>query len=661
MRRLPRPRTAARAASGALLAIGLFSTESRAQSSSASDVVVTGTRSPESSQRSIVPTRSVTREEAERRGASTVADALSQELGVQVNPSAYDYLGNPSGIQIQGIDGERVLILVDGERLIGDTGGVIDLESLPLTDVERIEFVSGPTSSLYGTGAIGGVVNIITGPPRFEGLSSRLKLEGRSFGGHTEQGSLALRDADRWLMFDGSYAFSPLLAHANGSSALPESKRALVGIRLGAEPVRDWVTRLKARVIRDELTGLSLIDRPGLGVFSVDTPELTYRYLLSTEQRLRVTRDSELRLSLSSQWFDHESKKLYRDSPVEEVRQRAHRLQSFEAISTTRESKRSWTFGFRGETEGFDQQLDKTGVAGNGDLTHESSSEVPKQTFGSLALYSQLDWRLGSGFALLPGVRGEWHSRYGFVAAPRLAASYKASSQWIFRAALGRGFRVPSAKEYGFAFDHSSLGYVVKGNPGLQPESSWGASGEAQYRAKSVVKFRLGAYANWVEDLIDTDFVGRDAVARVDTYSYINVGRARTWGYEAEVEMRVSSRLMSRVGYGYLDTYDVERQRPLVGRPPHTLKSSLDYRLTQDLELNLHHRLVSESYIDDGLTSPAFVSVGVRCAYQATPELKLHLGVENALNVQRQSARVGDQRPQRGATAYVGVVWATPE
>lgn len=661
MRLLPPPRIAARVASSTLVALVLFSTESRAQSSSASDVVVTGTRSPESSQRSIVPTRSVTREEAERRGANTVADALSQELGVQVNPSAYDYLGNPSGIQIQGFDGERVLILIDGERLIGDTGGVIDLESLPLTDIERIEFVSGPTSSLYGTGAIGGVVNIITGPPRFEGLSSRLKLEARSFGGHTEQGSLAFRDANRWVMFDGSYAFSPLLARDDGASALPESKRALVGIRLGAEPVRGWATRLKARVIRDELTGLSLIDRPGLGVFSVDTPELTYRYLLSSEQRLRVTRASELRLSLSSQWFDNESKKLYRGSPVEEVRERAHRLQSFEAISTTRESKRSWTFGFRGETEGFDQQLDKTSVAGNGDLTHESSSEVPKQTFGSLALYSQLDWRVGDGFALLPGVRGEWHSRYGFVAAPRLAGSYKPSSKWIFRGAFGRGFRVPSAKEYGFAFDHSSLGYVVEGNPDLLPEKSWGVSSEAQYRPTTDVKLRVGGYANWVEELIDTVFIGRDATAQVDTYSYVNVGRARTWGYEADAEFRVSSRLTSRVGYAYLDTYDVERQRPLIGRPPHTIKSSLDYQVTQRLDLHLHHRLVSESYIDDGLTSPAFVSVGVRCAYQATRQLKLHLGVENALNVQRQSARVGDQRPQRGAAAYVGVVWATPE
>ena len=191
--------------------------------------------------------------------------------------------------------------------------------------------------------------------------------------------------------------------------------------------------------------------------------------------------------------------------------------------------------------------------------------------FGSLALYSQLDWRIGR-FALLPGVRGEWHSRYGFVAAPRLAASLKAHADVIFRAAFGRGFRVPSAKEYGFAFDHSSLGYVVQGNPELAPESSWGVTAETAWRATPVLRLRLGGFANWVRDLIDTGFTGRDPASQVDTYSYANVGRARTWGIEGDAQFRVSSRLRSSLGYAYLDTYNVARARPLIGRPPHTLR-----------------------------------------------------------------------------------------
>lgn len=112
-------------------------------------VVVTGTRTPALSQRAAVKTDVVTREEAERRGATNVADALSSQPGLVVNPGSYGFLGGVSAVQIQGFDRDRVLILEDGERVIGDVGGAIDLSSIPTGDIERLEIVAGPTSALY--------------------------------------------------------------------------------------------------------------------------------------------------------------------------------------------------------------------------------------------------------------------------------------------------------------------------------------------------------------------------------------------------------------------------------------------------------------------------------------------------------------------------------
>src|SRR5687767_2888332 len=88
-------------------------------------VVVTGTRTPERSQRATVKTDVVTRDEADRRGATNVAEALASQPGVQVNAGAYGHLGNVGAIQIQGFDRDRVLILEDGERVVGDVGGAI--------------------------------------------------------------------------------------------------------------------------------------------------------------------------------------------------------------------------------------------------------------------------------------------------------------------------------------------------------------------------------------------------------------------------------------------------------------------------------------------------------------------------------------------------------
>src|SRR3954468_8804091 len=125
-------------------------------------VVVTGTRTPERAQRATVKTDVITREEADRRGAATVADALASQPGLVVNPGSYGFLGGVSALQIQGFDRDRVLILEDGERVVGDVGGAIDLSAIPTADLDRIEIVQGPTSSLYGSAALGGVVNIIT-------------------------------------------------------------------------------------------------------------------------------------------------------------------------------------------------------------------------------------------------------------------------------------------------------------------------------------------------------------------------------------------------------------------------------------------------------------------------------------------------------------------
>lgn len=155
------------------------------------EVVVTGTRTPEQSQRATVRVDVVTRQEAERRGATNVAEALSGQLGVQVNPAAYGDIGNPSAIQIQGLDRQRVLVLEDGERVIGDVGGAIDLSRMPLSDVARVEVVAGPMSSLYGTSAIGGVVNVVTGQPLYPGVSGRVRIEGRNRRGFITQGNAA--------------------------------------------------------------------------------------------------------------------------------------------------------------------------------------------------------------------------------------------------------------------------------------------------------------------------------------------------------------------------------------------------------------------------------------------------------------------------------------
>ena len=138
--------------------------------------LITATGRPKSAAALTVPVAIVPREAIELSNAENVAGLLEDVAGLNVHSSLYGYLGSPSGVMIQGIDPKRILILVDGERVIGGPGGVIDLDKLPISNVERIEVVKGPHSALYGSEAMGGVVHILTRSPQERSGDVRFSL-----------------------------------------------------------------------------------------------------------------------------------------------------------------------------------------------------------------------------------------------------------------------------------------------------------------------------------------------------------------------------------------------------------------------------------------------------------------------------------------------------
>lgn len=619
-------------------------------------VVVTGTRTPESGARAAVRTDVVTRSEAERRGATNVGEALRGQLGVQVNPSAYGHLGGASAIQIQGFDRNRVLVLEDGERTIGDVGGAIDLASIPLGDVARIEIVTGPVSSLYGASAIGGVINVLTAPPEVEGPSGRAGVEGRSRRGVILRGSGAYRSEETWGAIDASFQRSDGIALLADQPdlALPDASRSLLALRAGTRLGGRVDLSVRVRWIHDEIRGLESQRVPGLGTYLVDLPETTDRIALHLVETLDLGGGGSIRLSGSRQWSLATSTKDRRDSSNDEARDRDHGMHAFEALATVPHGA-ALTFlaGARVEVERFEQHLTRTQPERGGLVTTEAV-EVPSTTLGSGALFGQLRWALGHGVTILPGLRGEAHTRYGGVVAPRVSVAWAPSPEWQIRVAGGRGFRAPSAKELGYVFDHSFYGYRVQGSPDLAAETSWGVNGDVTVTPARQLTVRAGAFVNWVQDLIDIDANPTPGSGGVDEYTYRNVGRARTFGAEIDAAWRVTSRLRVEAGYAYLWTRDDTHERPLEGRPPHTVTSSIQARLPLDFELTLRYRVVTDAFLDDALRAPGFQAVDARIARELWPRSQIYAGVLNALGAQKDPARLGDQRPIDGRTIYLG-------
>jgi outer membrane receptor for ferrienterochelin and colicins len=627
------------------------------------DVVVTGTRTRENARRSPVRVDVVTRAEAERRGATNVGEALL------VNPSAYGAIGRPSAVQIGGLDGARVLVLEDGERVVGDTGGAIDLAQIPLADVARIETVTGPASALYGSSALGGVVNVITAPPEIEGPSGNARAEWRSPAGALLFGSAAYRTGQHWAQADGSFtrgegvALDPALPDL----AAPGFIRGFAGLRAGTQIAPGSQIAARIRFSRDREDGLETQLVPGLGRYVIDLPETSDRFSVRVRETLAIPGGHELTVSLAKQWFWNTSGRDRRDSPIDELRTRSHTMHSAEATASLF-TDRSWSVlaGARFEAESFVQKLRRTEVIGGG-LQMSELQEVPDTSLASGALYGQLKAKLSDAWTALAGARLEGSSRYGVAVAPSTGVAFSPSDRFTLRLHGGRGYRAPSAKELGFVFDHSVYGYRVVGNPDLAPETSWGIGADADVTPARGVRLRASVFANWVQDLIDFQLApSGGGPAGVDTYTYTNVGSARTMGVSLDASIRATAWLRTQVGWDYVFTRDETLQRPLPGRPPHTVHASAYANLPFGIDAVVRASFVTEAFVEDiepelgsdtidsSLRAPGFGIVDARLSKAIYGHIAVYCGVLNLLDARKDPHRHGDARPVEGRTFYAG-------
>lgn len=618
-------------------------------------VVVTGTRTPERAQRATVKTDVITREEADRRGAATVADALASQPGLVVNPGSYGFLGGVSALQIQGFDRDRVLILEDGERVVGDVGGAIDLSTIPTGDIDRIEIVSGPTSALYGSAALGGVVNIITAPPREEGPTGRMRMEGRSLNGIVLQGNAAYRRRAPWAALDFNLSRMDGIEKPVGPDLqVPEMSHRMIGIRAGTSITPEMDVRVRARQFRDRTDGLESQISPGLGKFLIDTPSQTDRYTFHVIHVTRIgSKGSNLRLTLGRQQFDNFTIRDRRNSPIDERHDRTQRLQSFEATGTIADGPRTYVAGARAEAEHFEQTFTRTESTSTGPMTSTAPEVVPL-SFGIGALYGQVQWKFGD-VTVMPGVRFESHTRYGSSVAPRLAAAWHISDQVTLRASGGRGFRAPSAKELGFAFDHSAFGYKIFGNQDLHPEKSWGVNADLTVSPAKTMTFRGSAYANWVDDLIDLDLGHGMNDSGIVSYTYTNFGRARTAGGQVDVAFKPAPFLRAESSYAYTWTRDDVNDQPLPGRPPHSVTLSLRIEPGWKMELYARARIVTNAFLDENTRTPGYENFDVRAGRELWPKSQLYVGALNLTDVKQDPGRIGDTRSPLGRILYVGL------
>lgn len=488
----------------------------------AADVVVSAEAAPEPSVSLGAAATVIDAAEIARSKSATVLDLLRTVPGLDVVQSGG--VGGVTSLFLRGTSSTQTLVLLDGVTLNSPYFGGTDLSAISTANVERVEVVRGPFSALYGSEAIGGVVQIFTRKSAEAGLSGRGSLALGNAGGKEgflegefSEGALAATFGFRRTLSSGDQ-FNEFFSGTSLSGAL--TARLGEGATLGVVARRD--------------TGRTGIPTDG----AVPTPQR------STSGET-TTVEIPLSLSLSENLSLSASVRYVRDMPGY-----ADPADPFFTWSTT-DARRvggrvaaSGTWGAHRLAVGADYERTE--------VTSESNFGVALDgaTSRTFALFAEDRVALaGEKLVATVGVRWDDHSAFGGAVSPRVTVAWRALPSLKLRAAAGSAFRAPSLGE---------LYYPYSGNPNLQPERStgWEVGGELTV-APGVVAEATGFW-NDIRDLIQYD---------AQTFANENIGHARTRGVEVAVRTAVGGRAFLRASYTYLDAQDLDAGAPLIRRP----------------------------------------------------------------------------------------------
>ncbi|UCG62516.1 MAG: TonB-dependent receptor [Candidatus Zixiibacteriota bacterium] len=537
------------------------------------DVVITGTRTPHLLKDVPVQTEVVSQRDFERTGATTVDEALNSSIGITINE---DLSGQ--GATLRGIEGDRVLVLVDGERAVGRVRGSIDLSQYSLNNVEKIEVVKGTGSTLYGSDAMGGVINIITKRPSNNISRGHVYFD---YGSHTSFNPAADFEYgnDRTGVILGAKLFSTngfdldeSTPHTNGQEQIDRlnfSSKArhafspgwdLVGSGRFMYEKRNW--------IESEIVEKNAFEDT---TYTYDDEEVNKRYEASATLGHLAGDKYSAKLRLFGTYYDHSWDKFADSywidtSNTEDIFLEA----SFDANYVIGQNHVT-TYGLN-----YNRQ----------DLKSSEVIDVAKAD-DSYAGYLQYEYSPHRAWNFVSGIRYENHSSFGGHINPSINVMFKPTEQMRFRGFVGRGFRAPSIKQQYFIFDHTAAGYIVYGGSAiesadldlsgltfedLRQETSINSSISAEFSYGTIGLHRITYFYNHLEDLIDFTLIGFPDPYWRGVYVYQNIATAVTQGVEWESRIRLSPSFDLSFSYNYLYTRNLETQEKLINRPDHTFK-----------------------------------------------------------------------------------------
>lgn len=570
----------------------------------------------------------IPREKLEQGNYRDLNDALRDVPGVIITSN-----GDNNGrgdISLRGMGSAYTLILVDGKRTNtretqnnGSTG-TDQSWAPPLSAIDRIEVVRGPMSSLYGSDAMGGVINIITRKVAKEwmgALRGETTLQQHSRSGDENQGNFYLsgpiKDDLLGLSIYGTYSHRD---EDNVFDGYNKARNMGGTVKLALTPTKDHDFVLEAESYKQRFEA-----RRGRTLDPVD----------SDEDSLRDFERQRYAFTHNGRWTPN----MLTDSYVQ--RERTENISREMTIINTIASS-NLTYLFDQHTAVLGAYYEKNELD---DTTSNSISDRAAADRWQYAFFAEDEWRMTDDFALTMGLRWDKEKTAGSHWSPRIYGVYHLTENWTVKGGVSTGFKAPNIRQTISDWGNTSRGGDRYGNPDLKPEKSLTKEIGILYTGDNGLQAGLTVF--------DNEF--RDKITRVpcpecgppnrfgrDPTTYENVDDAVTRGVEASLSTPLSETVSLNSSYTY--TYSKQKSgeyagKPLNQLPKHLFNLGMDWQATS--QLNAWARLQFRGKESDATSTPSsggefiapsYTFVDLGGSYQFSKNVTLHAGIYNVFD-----------------------------
>jgi len=631
--------------------------------------VTTGTKTERKLLDVPVRTEVVTKQELENTHARDLAEGLKNIPGLLLKP-----IHGKSGqeVWLQGLDADRVLVLIDGKPVSASTGASVDLSQIAIGDVDHIEIVKGAVSALYGSEAMGGVVNIIT-KRSDKPFSYSLVLDAGTYGKKNVGNDFNDKHIKVDLSRNTKNWHVRLTADIRDKQGTDLNKSTWAfegdaGTKSNLSGEISYITdsgielAIKPTYYQEDLSSNFSSFSPGIGEIKKKKNESATRKSITLLMDKPLANNGKL-----STWYIHED---FNDTTEQDVvstpkvdQTRLAKL-SFDKAEIQWDQpvgeKHLFTVGLVNFKSSLKQT--QTRIQGNQTIFVDELSGQKKRN--SSEVYLQDDIFVSDNLELLPGFRYQNDSDFGSHLTPKINLMYTPNWSDQFdtklRLGVGKGYRVPTLKERHFLFDHSALGYMVLGNPNLQPETATNINMGIEIAKQEKFRAEINLFHNDIKDLISTDRDEAESLATgLNIFKFTNTGKARTQGIDVSTSYTLSPKLSGNLSYSYLKTTDLDTHKKLTSRPAHQLKLKLNYKIPKyKADISLYGNYQSKEYVNSSntITSPSYSTFDLKLNKEIRKGTKVFLGIDNITDTHRDVPSTGqDFRPTSGRFIYAGI------